>query len=166
MTPSTTDPDGDPVTYVWSGRNGERSKYSLGKHVITVKAVDSAGAESQPAAIVFFVVDPTNGGGMTLVDKHSTILENGIEGATIVKYTFNVPSVSGHSSSEDYGEVTGYNPQTGRWEQISKKTTRNGVTMSGTLPKGKYTQLKFYYYADHCMYGKSNITYTVEYSFD
>ena len=40
ITANATDPDGDPVTYVWSGRLAETSKYPLGKHVITVKAVD------------------------------------------------------------------------------------------------------------------------------
>ena len=165
ITANATDPDGDPVTYVWSGRLAETSKYPLGKHVITVKAVDSAGAESQPAAIVFFVVDPHSGGGMMLTDPESRIYEDGIEGATIVKYTFNVPSVEGHSGN-DYAWVKGYNRNTGQWEQIEYRTTKNGIYMEGTLPKGVYTKLEFFYYASHCMYGKSNITYTVEYSFD
>jgi len=162
---SSTDPEGDHITYVWSGRPAETTKYHLGKQIITVKAVDSAGAESQPAAIVFFVVDPTNGGGMTLVDKESRIYENGISGATIVRYTFNVPSVSGHYG-DDYAWVKGYNRNTGQWEQIDYRTTNNGIYMTGTMAKGKYTKLEFFYYASHCMYGKSNITYTVEYSFD
>lgn len=162
---NATDPDGDPVTYVWSGRIAETAKYPLGKQVITVKAVDSAGAESQPAAIVFFVVDPYGGGGMMLTGPESRIYEDGIEGATIIRYTFNVPSVSGHYGN-DYAWVKGYNRNNGQWEQIDYRTTTNGIYMEGTLPKGKYTKLEFFYYASHCMYGKSNITYTVEYSFD
>ena len=65
---------------------------------------------------MFFVVDPTKGGGMMLTDPESRIYEDGIEGATIVKYTFNVPSVSGHSGN-DYAWVKGYNRNTGQWEQ-------------------------------------------------
>ena len=41
------------------------------------------------------------------------------------------------------------------------------MTLSGTLPSGTYTEMRFYYYTNHdCMYGKSNITYTVEYESD
>ena len=99
-----------------------------------------------------------------LVDEHSTLVEEGIEGATITDYTFTVPSVRGHNGN-DFSRIRGFNPTKNEWEQIDYRTTRNGIVMTGTLPKGKYTQLEFYYYASHCMYGKSNITYSVEYYF-
>lgn len=166
ITPHSSDPDGDMITYVWEGRPSEISTYPLGKNVVKVKAVDEAGAESSWAAIVFFVADAENGGGMVLTGPNSTIIENGLEGATITEYTFNVPPVSGHSGS-DYGRVKGYNIQTNQWEQIDYKTTKNGVYMAKTLPAGKYSKLEFYYYTNHtCMYNKSNITYTVKYHFE
>ncbi|MCG8540147.1 MAG: S-layer homology domain-containing protein [Clostridia bacterium] len=164
ITASSNDPDGDDITYVWEGRVAETGKYPLGKNVVKVKAVDEAGAESLQAAIVFFVADAKSGGGMTLVDKHSTLVEEGIEGATITKYTFTVPPVRGHSGN-DFGRIRGFNLNTNSWEQIDRRKTRNGITMTGTLPKGKYKKLEFYYFASHCMYGKSNITYSVEYYF-
>ena len=161
ITAASTDPDGDPVTLVWEGRNAETQTYPIGKNIVKVKAVDSAGEESPWAAIVFFVADSTNGGGMTLTGPESVILENGLEGATITNYTFTVPPVDGHSGS-DYGRVRGYNILTGQWDQLDYQTTTNGITFTRTLTAGVYSKLEFYYYTNHnCMYNKSNITYSV-----
>ncbi len=163
---TSSDPDGDPVTLVWEGRNAETQTYPRGKNVVRVKAVDSAGAESPWVAIVFFVADSNGGGGMTLTGPDSVILENGIEGATITEYTFTVPPVSGHSGG-DHGRVRGYNRLTGQWDQLDYGTTSNGITFTRTLGAGVYTQLEFYYYTNHdCMYNKSNITYSVTYHFE
>ena len=163
---TSSDPDGDSVTLIWEGRNAETQTYPRGKNVVRVKAVDSAGAESPWAAIVFFVADSNGGGGMTLTGPDSVIMENGIEGATITEYTFTVPPVSGHSGS-DFGRVRGYNKLTGQWDQLDYGTTSNGITFTRTLGAGVYTQLEFYYYTNHdCMYNKSNITYSVTYHFE
>lgn len=163
----SVDPEGDAVHYEWEGKQAnDTAVYSDGKHVIKVRAVDALGAKSKPAAIMFFVMDPNGNGGLILTGPTSEILEEGVEGATITKYTFNVPAVSGHSGN-DYGLIKGRLKGTNNWEQIKKETTSNGVRMEGTLPEGKYDQLKFTYYTDHdCMYNKSNITYTVEYRFN
>ena len=166
ITAASSDPDGDSVTLIWEGRNAETQTYPRGKNVVRVKAVDSAGAESPWAAIVFFVADSNGGGGMTLTGPDSVIMENGIEGATITEYTFTVPPVSGHSGS-DFGRVRGYNKLTGQWDQLDYGTTSNGITFTRTLGAGVYTQLEFYYYTNHdCMYNKSNITYSVTYHFE
>ena len=166
ITAASSDPDGDPVTLICEGRNAETQTYPRGKNVVRVKAVDSAGAESPWAAIVFFVADSNGGGGMTLTGPDSVIMENGIEGATITEYTFTVPPVSGHSGS-DFGRVRGYNKLTGQWDQLDYGTTSNGITFTRTLGAGVYTQLEFYYYTNHsCMYNKSNITYSVTYHFE
>lgn len=166
ITAVSTDPDGDPITLVWEGRNAERQTYPLGKNIVRVKAVDATGAESPWAAIMFFVADASSGGGMTLTGPESVILENGLEGATIANYTFTVPPVDGHSG-EDYGRVRGYNVLTGQWDQLDYGTTSNGITFVRTLQVGVYSKLEFYYYTNHsCMYNKSNITYSVEYHFE
>lgn len=163
---TSSDPDGDAVTLVWEGRNAETQTYPLGRNVVRVKAVDSAGAESPWAAIVFFVADANGGGGMTLTGPDSVIMENGLEGATITEYTFTVPPVSGHSGS-DFGRVRGYNRLTDQWDQLDYRTTTNGITFSRSLGAGVYTKLEFYYYTNHnCMYNKSNITYSVSYHFE
>ena len=166
ITASSTDSDGDAITYVWEGRPAQTSTdYPLGKNTVRVKAVDSTGAESPWAAIVFFVSDPNKGGGMTLTGPESVILEQGIAGATITNYTFTVPSVSGHSG-QDYGRVRGYNILTGQWDQLDYGTTTNGITFGRPLSPGLYSQLEFYYYTNHdCMYNKSNITYSVAFYF-
>ena len=166
ITAKSTDADNDPITYVWEGRNAETQTYPLGRNVVRVKAVDSTGAESPWAAIVFFVADSNGGGGMTLTGPDSVILENGLEGATITEYTFTVPPVSGHSGS-DYGRVRGYNVKTKQWDQLDYGTTSNGITFSRNLSAGVYSKLEFYYYTNHdCMYNKSNITYSVNYHFE
>lgn len=166
VTATSTDPEGDDINYVWEGRPSQSATYPLGKNVIRVKAVDSAGAESPWTAIVFFVADPNKGGGMTLTGPESVILEEGIDGATITKYTFTVPPVSGHSG-DDYGRVRGYNIKTGVWDQLSYQRTKNGITFNKTLTSGIYSKLEFYYYTNHnCMYNKSNITYSVFYHFE
>lgn len=163
---TSTDPDGDAITYVWENRPSSSYVYGLGRQVVRVKAVDSTGAESPWAAIIFFVASSSNGGGMTLTGPESTILESGIENATITSFTFTVPPVSGHNGS-DYGRVRGYNRNTGAWDQLAYQTTNNGVTLTNTMTAGVYTQLEFYYYTNHnCMYNKSNITYSVEFYFE
>ena len=123
---------------------------------------------------------------MMLTGPDSIITEDGVEGATITKWTFTVPPVTGHSANYDYGEVSGYNIQTGKWERLTNVSfdasigssfaatdgntgrvySHNGVYMSGTLQPGIYSKLQFYYYTPHdCMYNKSNITYSVEFYF-
>ena len=134
--------------------------------MVRVKAVDATGEESPWAAIVFFVADSNGSGGMTLTGADSTILENGIEGATITKYTFTVPPVSGHSGN-DYGRVRGFNILTNQWEQLDYGTTNNGISFERSMSSGLYSKLEFYYFTNHsCMYQKSNITYSVEYFFE
>ncbi|MGN0107575.1 MAG: S-layer homology domain-containing protein, partial [Hominilimicola sp.] len=160
---SASDPDGDAVHYEWEGYR-EDGIYPLGKNILKCYAIDTAGLRSAPKAVVFFVADETNGGGMELTDAESRIVEEGIDGASISEYEFNVPAVSGHSG-DDYGQIKGYNTQTGEWELIEKRTVSNGITMTGTLEPGKYSKLEFFYYASHCMYNKCNITYNVEFYF-
>jgi len=166
ITAASTDAEGDAITYIWTGRLAETSQYPAGRQVITVKAVDEHGMESQQAAIIFFAIDGASGsGGMVLTGPESRIYENGIDGATITGYTFNVPPVSGHSG-DDYGQVKGLNIITHEWDQLDYQSVSNGVYFARTLDPGKYSRLDLYYYTNHdCMYNKSNITYTVEFAF-
>ena len=161
ITATSSDPDGDSITYVWEGRPSQTATYPLGKNTVRVKAVDSTGAESPWSAIVFFVMDANGSGGMMLTGPDSTINENGIEGATIANYTFNVPPVSGHSG-QDYGRVRGYNVRTGAWDQLDYGTTSNGISFSRNLTPGVYSKLEFYYYTNHsCMYVRPQGLYSI-----
>lgn len=163
LTATSTDPDGDAVHFEWEGVTDDGT-YPIGKHIIRCRAVDTAGLKSPATAVVFFAADEMSGGGMELVDEESRIVEEGIDGATISKYEFNVPAVDGHSGN-DYGQVRGLNVHTGEWELIEKRDVSNGITMTGTLEQGKYSKLEFFYFASHCMYNKCNITYNVEFYF-
>lgn len=96
--------------------------------------------------------------------RKAVLLKRVLTAATISKYEFDVPSVSGHNG-DDYGQVRGLNVHTGEWELIEKRAVTNGITMTGTLEQGKYSKLEFFYYASHCMYNKCNITYNVEFYF-
>lgn len=188
----STDAEGDPITYIWSGKLADGSTYTEGKQVITVKAVDSHGAESASAALVFFVTNSSGTGGVLLTSPNSRIYENGIEGATITNFTFNVPYVAGHGGS-DYAFVKGLNVTTQQWEFVpgvsgytvgndytynytiqtpvtmdptdSYFYVSNGIYLEGDIDPGLYSRLEFFYYASHCMYNNSNITYTVDFSF-
>lgn len=163
LTATSTDPDGDAVHFEWEGVTDDGT-YPIGKHIIRCRAIDTAGLKSPATAVVFFAADEMSGGGMELVDAESRIVEEGIDGATISKYEFDVPAVDGHSGN-DYGQVRGFNVHTGEWELIEKRDVSNGITMTGTLEQGKYSKLEFFYYASHCMYNKCNITYNVEFYF-
>lgn len=172
ITASSTDPEGDTITCEWDGRAAETAAYAYGKHLVKCRAVDAFGAASPWSAIVFFVAD-NSGGGMTLVSENSYIEEPGVsfenEGETIygfiTEYTYDVPAVKGHSG-RDHGKIEAYNILSGQWDQIAYKDTNNGVSFSGTLPTGMYTQMRFYYYTNHdCMYNKSNITYSIVFDF-
>jgi len=110
---------------------------------------------------MFFVADSNGSGGMTLSGPDSTILENGIEGATITRYTFTVPPVSGHSGN-DYGRVRGYNILTEAWDQLDYETTNNGITFERSLNSGLYSKLEFYYFTNHnCMYVRPQGLYSI-----
>lgn len=77
-----------------------------------------------------FVADPNRGGGMTLTGPESTIIEEGIQGATITNYTFTVPPVSGHNG-DDYGRCARIQHKNyGAWDQLDYGTTSNGITFS------------------------------------
>lgn len=160
------DPDGDAVTYVWDNRPEETHVYPDGRQVVRVKAVDAFGAESSRNGLMFIVGDPNRGGGMVLTGPNSYLEEAGIEEATLVRYTFTVPPVDGHSG-DDYGRVRGYNCITGQWDELDYGTTSNGISFSRELTPSVYTKLQMQYYTNHdCMYNKSNITYTAEFVFD
>ena len=166
ITANAADPDGDAVTYIWDNRPEESFVYPDGRQVVRVKAVDAFGAESARNGLMFIVGDPNRGGGMVLTGPESYLEEPGIEEATLIRYTFTVPPVSGHSG-DDYGRVRGYNRLTGQWDELDYGTTSNGISFTRELTPGIYTKLQMQYVTNHnCMYNKSNITYTAEFAFD
>lgn len=166
LTAQATDPDGDAVTYVWDNRPQETMVYPDGRQVVRVYAVDAFGAESSRNGLMFIVGDPNRGGGMLLTGPNSYLEEPGIEDATLIRYTFDVPPVQGHNGN-DYGRVHGYNRLTGQWDELDYGTTNNGISFARELEPGIYTKLQMQYYTNHdCMYNKSNITYTAEFAFD
>lgn len=185
----STDADGDTITYHWTiqqfdaqgkliktdtaastAAGGLTYIVSSGKYTVQLVAVDTWGAESTQNVVMFFANDGGGTGGMELTGSTSVIEENGFDGALIGSVTFTVPEVSGHSGN-DYGLIEGYDIKSGKWIQLKKTTTSNGITMAlsrSELQNGtiSITKLRMTYYTDHdCMYGKSNITYNVDFEF-
>lgn len=134
--------------------------YPLGKNVVRVKAVDSTGAESSWAAIVFFVADPNRGGGMTLTGPESVILEQGFRvqpSPTIPLLCRQYPDIPAMTMA--VSEATTF---TGQWDQLDYGTTTNGITFSRSISPGIYSQLEFYYYTNHnCMYVRPQGLYSI-----
>lgn len=162
----STDPDGDPVTYVWEGRPAEVFAYPEGRVIVTVKAVDPFGAESKAKRVMWIMGDPNRAGNLMLTGPDSSLFEPGIEDATLIYYKFVVPPVDGHYG-QDFGRVRGYNRLTGQWDQLDYGTTSNGISFERNLAAGTYNKLDLYYYTNHdCMYNKSNITYIALFEFD
>lgn len=162
----STDPDGDPVTYVWEGRPAEVFAYPEGRVIVKVKAVDPFGTESKTKRVMWIMGDPNRAGNLMLTGPDSSLFEPGIEDATLIYYKFVVPPVDGHYG-QDFGRVRGYNRLTGQWDQLDYGTTNNGISFERNLAAGTYTKLDLYYYTNHdCMYHKSNITYIALFEFD
>ena len=162
----STDPDGDPVTYVWEGRPAEVFAYPEGRVIVKVKAVDPFGAESKTKRVMWIMGDPNRAGNLMLTGPDSSLFEPGIEDATLIYYKFVVPPVDGHYG-QDFGRVRGYNRLTGQWDQLDYGTTSNGISFERNLAAGTYNKLDLYYYTNHdCMYNKSNITYIALFEFD
>lgn len=167
------DPEGSSITYVWrKGQAMNGGTLAPGIYEFEVYAKDQYGAESPAAAAVVQILDQngSGAGGLLLTDANSRIYyptdSNLPTGATFTKYSFNVPSVSGHSGS-DYAYVKGLNKNTGNWDQLIYQTTSNGISFPETsVTPNTYIRLEYFYYASHCMYGKSNITYTMEYEYN
>lgn len=161
-----TDPDGDPVTFVWEGRPAEVFAYSEGRVIVKVKAVDPFGAESKTKRVMWIMGNPNRAGNLMLTGPDSSLSEPGIEDATLIYYKFVVPPVAGHSG-QDFGRVRGYNRLTGQWDQLDYGMTSNGISFERNLTAGTYTKLDLYYFTNHdCMYNKSNITYIALFEFD
>lgn len=161
-----TDPDGDPVTYIWEGRPAEVFAYPEGRVIVKVKAVDPFGAESKAKRVMWIMGDPNRAGNLMLTGPDSSLSEPGIEDATLIYYKFIVPPVDGHYG-QDFGRVRGYNRLTGQWDQLDYGTTSNGISFERNLVAGTYSKLDLYYFTNHdCMYNKSNITYIALFEFD
>ncbi|QUH21979.1 fibronectin type III domain-containing protein [Alkaliphilus sp. B6464] len=107
-----------------------------------------------------YAAEKTISNSFTLRDPYSTGTISVPTGMSPVSYYFNVSSVSGHSGN-DWGKIEGYNPSSKQWEEIDYRTTRNGITMSGSIVNDVYTQIKFTYYADHCMYDIATVSYSL-----
>lgn len=58
ITISIDEPDPD-LTYVWEGRPSKNYTYSVGQHIVRVKAVHLSGAESEYATTTFTVINNT-----------------------------------------------------------------------------------------------------------
>ncbi len=163
----STDPDQDTLTYEWTGRLAETSTYPAGKQTVTVKAKDEHGLESPSATLIFYVLGSSEtSGGLTLTGPESRIFETGIPGAIITNYTFTVPLVVNHYG-EDHAWVKGLNIANNKWETLHDSgSISNGWSSSGPQDTSKqYCQLEFFYYTNHdCMYNKSNITYSVQFT--
>lgn len=195
VTATASDSDGSIAEYSWyiihqtptgvqtgptliekGTKNSLNYTFDLGFNMILVQVKDNNGATAI-ATTSFMVMDSTSGGGMTLTGAESVIPNEAPLGARISYIYFEVPDVSGHSGS-DYLKIMGYDRNTKTWVELAYISTRNGatgiVTDDGTGGTNTSIKLSDYdiskitmtYYTNHdCMYGKSEIKYSVKYDF-
>lgn len=121
LTATSTDPNGDPVTYIWNGKTAN-DKYSRGKHVITVYAVDSQGLTSEKSEE--FIINVKNG--------KPTI--NGVTMNPDPAYFFEAISFEANAVDPD-NDMLAY-----EWEirDSNNKLVRKGQNVNGRYDIGKY----------------------------
>ena len=184
------------VTFKGEAGSGAQSTtfdkaYGSGRHLLVAQARDffgNAGYDSR-----FFIVGSTTaGGGAEIASQTTSIAEAGVfDGDTALAYidsfTFDIPSISGHSSGDsDWIEVYGtkldgsevklvhFNSNSGKAHIDASggtaRWTSDGSPTSGSFsyPAGTYVKLRFVYYNDHpnCLDNATEgLSYSVGYTF-
>ncbi len=165
--------------------------YSKGRHLLVTQVKDFFGNAAYGSK--FFVVGSTTaGGGADIATQTTSIAEAGVfDGDTALAYidsfTFNIPSISGHSSgNSDWIEVYGTKLDGSEVKLVhfdsnsgaatinasggTARWTSDGSVKSGSFsyPAGTYVKLRFVYYNDHpgCLDNATQgLSYTVGYTF-
>lgn len=126
LTASSTDEDGDEITYEWKGRLAETSTaYTVGTHTVKCRAKDSNGAYSDWASYTFTVKD---------------------EAAVILSITKNIPSVfdiHGTVSSTNTDLKTTF-ADCGYKSTLRVNGTETVMALSGTCDGVSYTRNVIY----------------------
>ncbi len=118
--------------------------YAFGRHILLVKVVDIFGNTAYGAR-AFIIGDDANNDKTSITSLSTVITEEGLYNGTdllayIGGFTFNVPSISGHSSShKDIVEIFGVT-EDGTEELVLAFNTNNGYVYAHSGGRYEYTQ--------------------------
>jgi len=119
--------------------------YPVGNNLVRVKAVDSAGNESEWAEKTIVVVNKTVNMSYEYIETENYVTEYETPENGYVRF-FNLSVTTLENGNNNCSaKIEVYNKDTGLWETVYDVSKINGVTYNGSVEYGKYTKIRYSY---------------------